>query len=132
MGCFKIIAGEAIKTADHILLIGDNREMVSITGRLLERSGYQVWQAVGLEQAYEMMLKQMPRLIVMECELPDGSGITACRQIRLKKLPVQILLTSNDESDEVAALNAGADDFVKKPYRMEVLLARMNRLQQRS
>ena len=95
----------------------------------MKRNGYQVLTAVGLREAGELLKQQTPHMIVMNCELPDGNGITACRVLREKKLPVRVLLTSNDREDEVYALDAGADDFVKKPYHVDVLLARMKRLQ---
>ena len=112
-----------------VLLIGENRGVVSMTERLLERNGYFVLPAVGLREGKQILRQKMPSLVVMNCELPDGSGIMACREVRQQQLPVKILLTSNELSDEVYALNAGADDFVKKPCHMDVLLARMRRLQ---
>ena len=117
------------KTNTHVLLVGDNRELLALTARLLRRSGYDTSCAVGMKEARQTALETPPQLIVMDCDLPDGSGMCACRRLRQEKLPVRILLTSNDAGDELNALNAGADDFVKKPYRMEVLLARMKRLQ---
>lgn len=117
-------------TAFRVLLIGENRELVAMTGRLLRRSGYQTDLAVGTAEARQQLLQHTPQLIVMNCSLPDGDGICFCHQLRQDHLPARILLTSNDSADEVRAFEAGADDFVKKPYHVEVLLARLHRLAQ--
>lgn len=101
---------------------------MALTSRLLQRSGWQVQLAWGISEMQTVLQKSTPRLIIMDCELPDGSGIWACQALRKSCVPVKILLTSNDAEDELNALNAGADDFMKKPFRVEVLLARMKRL----
>ena len=117
-------------TAKRVLLVGENRDLVAMTGRLLRRGGYRTDLAVGLKEAREALQKCSQQMIVMDCSLPDGDALAVCRAIRQKQIPVKILLVSSDPADEVKAFEAGADDFVKKPYHVEVLLARMNRLSQ--
>ena len=70
-------------TAKRVLLVGENRDLVVMTGRLLRRGGYRTDLAVGLKEAQEALQKGTQQMIVMDCSLPDGDALAVCRAIRL-------------------------------------------------
>jgi DNA-binding response OmpR family regulator len=92
--------------------------------RMLERRGYSVRMAVGLAGAREWLDDMTPDGIILENELPDGSGLDYCRKLR-KKSGVPILFVSGNREDELPALKAGANDFLKKPCDYDVMIARL-------
>jgi DNA-binding response OmpR family regulator len=113
--------------ASHILLVEDEMKLARFVEMELSYEGYQVSVAhdgfAGLTAARELQ----PNLIVLDWMLPGLSGVEICRRLRSTgdKVPI-ILLTAKDEvSDRVAGLDAGADDYVVKPFSVEELLARV-------
>jgi DNA-binding response OmpR family regulator len=111
--------------ASHILLIEDEMKLARFVELELSYEGYQVSVAhdgfAGLTAARELH----PDLVVLDWMLPGLSGVEICRRLRRDKVPI-ILLTAKDEvSDRVAGLDAGADDYVVKPFSVEELLARV-------
>lgn len=111
-----------------VLLIGETQSIVDVTGRIMSRNGFKVRKTVGASQGEEALAQKQPRLLIMDCELTDGSGIAVCQKLRSTYPTLRILMISNDVRDEVPAFQAGADDFIKKPYYMNVFLARIERL----
>ncbi|NJN39388.1 MAG: response regulator transcription factor [Acaryochloridaceae cyanobacterium CSU_3_4] len=114
-------------TAAHILLVEDETKLAQFVEMELTHEGYQVTVApdgmTGLTAARE----GQPDLILLDWMLPGLSGIEVCRRLRTTgdKVPV-ILLTAKDEiSDRVEGLDAGADDYMVKPFSIEELLARI-------
>lgn len=111
----------------HILLVEDEAKLARFIKLELEFEQYQVTHAAdgltGLTSARELQ----PDLILLDWMLPGVSGLEICRRLRQtgEKVPI-ILLTAKDEvSDRVAGLDAGADDYVVKPFSIEELLARI-------
>ena len=110
-----------------LLIINSSHILMDLTKRILERAGFTVRCAVGLDGAQEQLSDYTPDGIILGNELPDGCGFDYMReQLAEKGIPVMFL--SNSRDDELAALNAGANDFLKRPYDYEVLVTRINRM----
>ena len=107
-----------------ILLIDSSQVLMNITKRILEREGYSVRCAVGYAGAKELLMDYMPNGIIIGKELPDGNGLDYCREIQnINNVPIMLL--SNNKDDELPALQAGAADFLKKPFDYEIMKARV-------
>ena len=107
-----------------LLIIEDDKALKD--GIALSFSGSEVLQAYSLEEA-RRLIDLKPDLAILDINLPDGSGLDFCREIRgFCQTPV-IFLTANDmEIDIVAGLESGADDYITKPFSLAVLRARVN------
>lgn len=112
--------------AYHILLVEDIKELLEYNRKSLEAEGYRVSAARSLAEARTLLKQESPDLAVLDILLPDGSGLDFCRELReILWIPV-LFLTSLDESRQmVEGLEAGGDDYITKPYDIEVLLARI-------
>jgi len=98
---------------------------MDFTKKRLERAGYFVCCAGGLVEARKECGDRKPDGILVESELPDGKGFDFCREVR-NECAVPIMFLSHDKNDELQALRAGANDFLKKPCDYEILLARID------
>src|SRR5580700_12099290 len=95
--------------------------------------GYEVTEARTGEEALEGLSGEMPNLVLLDMNMPGIGGLETCRAIRAgSDIPVIILSVRNSEKDKVAALDAGADDYVTKPFSIEELLARIRAALRRS
>jgi len=112
---------------DHILLVEDDPKLAQFIEAELSLEGYQVTIAPNGMEGLAMARDLQPDLLILDWMLPGISGLDLC--LRLRNTGVQvpvIMLTARDEvPDRVAGLNAGADDYVTKPFSMEELLARV-------
>ncbi len=111
----------------HILLVEDEVKLARFVELELNYEGYQVSIAYDGLTALTAARELHPDLVILDCMLPGVSGLEICRRLRStgNKVPI-ILLTAKDEvSDRVAGLDAGADDYVVKPFSVEELLARV-------
>ncbi len=120
--------------ADHILLIEDNAKLSTFIAGELELEGYTVTIAAHGMDGLTLVRNQPFQLLIVDWMLPGISGVEVCSQLRNTGVEVPIiLLTAKDEvSDRVAGLNAGADDYVTKPFSIEELLARVKAQLRRS
>jgi two-component system, OmpR family, KDP operon response regulator KdpE len=110
----------------NILVVDDEPQIRRVLRSTLSFRGYVITEAVSGEEALESARKAKPDLILMDVNLPGMSGIEACREIRSwSDVPIIILTVRNAERDKVIALDAGADDYVTKPFGIEELLARV-------
>jgi two-component system KDP operon response regulator KdpE len=92
----------------------------------LSTHGYEIAEAKTGEEALEWLRKQPPDLVLLDMNMPGMGGVEACREIRrASDAPIIMLTVRNAERDKVAALDAGADDYVVKPFGIEELLARI-------
>jgi two-component system KDP operon response regulator KdpE len=112
--------------AARILLVDDEVPIQRAVAPLLRARGYAV-DVVGTgTEALESALTQPPDLIVLDLGLPDVEGTEVCRRIRSESaVPIVVLSARGGETDKVAALDLGADDYVTKPFGPEELLARI-------
>ena len=99
----------------------------------LPARGYEVRTATNGKEALDEISKEMPDLIILDLVMPEMSGLDVCKRIReFTTTPVVVLSAKGSESDKVAALDLGADDFVTKPFGMDELLARIRAVLRRS
>lgn len=109
-----------------ILLVEDSVDILNMNASMLELNGYEVLRAENIVKAEECLKNDEPDLIVLDIMLPDGNGIAWCKKIKqYRSVPVLFLSALNESADVVAGLRAGGDDYLAKPYDMEVLLARI-------
>jgi len=108
-----------------LLFISGSRVFMGLMKKLLERAGYSVRCALGLSEAEKQFSDYMPDGVLLERELPDGSGLLYCQTLR-ETCDIPILILSNDKDDELPALSAGASGFLKKPFDFELLKARLD------
>ena len=108
-----------------LLIINSSHVFMNITKKILERADYSVHCAVGVRGAEELIGDFIPDGIILENDLPDGSGLDYCKELR-KNNSIPILFLSSDHEDELPALLAGASDFLKKPFDYDILTARLS------
>jgi len=95
--------------------------------------GYEVTAAASAEEALELFTAPRPNIAVVDLSLPGEDGIWLCERLRERsELPVLVLSVVDEEGEKVRALEAGADDYVTKPFGREYLLARLSALLRRS
>ena len=117
---------------DHILLVEDDRALGRGVALALGGAGRELHLADSLARGRELWKKLEPALVVLDLNLPDGSGLELLREIRGQSAVPVLILTANDlETDQVAGLELGADDYVTKPFSLAVLRARVNNLLRR-
>jgi two-component system KDP operon response regulator KdpE len=113
-------------TSSSILVIDDEPQIRRVLRSTLSFRGYEISEASTGEEGVELARKLKPDLILLDVNLPGISGIEACREIRHSSdAPIIMLTVRNSERDKVVALDAGADDYVTKPFSIEELLARV-------
>ena len=117
----------------RILLVEDDETMVDILKRNLEKWGYLVHVAEDFQNVMQEFQDFEPQLVLMDISLPFYNGYYWCGEIRkVNKVPVIFLSSSGDDMNLVMAINLGADDFVAKPFRMEVLTAKIQAVLRRT
>ena len=112
--------------AARILIVDDEPNIIATVAPLLRARGYEVLSALSGRSALEAVELDKPDLIVLDLGLPDINGVEVCRQVRQTlSTPILVLSARGAEGDKVNALDAGADDYVTKPFGAEELLARI-------
>jgi two-component system KDP operon response regulator KdpE len=113
-------------SAGRILVVDDEPQIRRIMRTTLTGAGYEIDDAKTGEEALEKLRTFRPNLVLLDINMPGMGGLEACKAMRADTNVAIIMLTvRNDESDKVAALDAGADDFVTKPFSTPELLARI-------
>ncbi|MGB0115151.1 MAG: response regulator transcription factor [Ilumatobacteraceae bacterium] len=122
-----------IETA-RILIAEDDRAVRESLVRALQLEGYTVVAANNGADALEAVREAQPDVLLLDVSMPVVDGLTVCRVLRSEenRLPVLMLTARTETSDRVAGLDAGADDYLPKPYDLEELLARVRALLRRS
>src|SRR3979411_3311781 len=109
-----------------ILVADDEPQIRRVLRSTLSSHGYVIIEAKTGEEAVEAVRKEKPDLVLLDVNMPGIGGIAACREIRQSSdAPIIMLTVRNAERDKVLALDAGADDYVVKPFSIEELLARI-------
>jgi len=110
-----------------ILVADDEPQIRRVLRSTLSSHGYVIIEAKSGEEAVEAVRKEKPDLVLLDVNMPGIGGIEACREIRQSSdAPIIMLTVRNAERDKVLALDAGADDYVVKPFGIEELLARIS------
>src|ERR1039457_1681908 len=109
-----------------ILIVDDEPQIRRVMRTTLSSNGYAVIEARSGEETLEILRKERPELVLLDVNMPGMGGLDVCRQIRDQSDVAIIMLTvRNTAHDKVLALDAGADDYVVKPFSIEELLARI-------
>jgi two-component system response regulator MprA len=117
----------------RILVVDDDRAVRESLRRSLAFNGYQVDLAVDGKDALEAVAQRRPDAMVLDVMMPRVDGLEVCRRMRAAgdELPILVLTARDAVSDRVAGLDAGADDYLPKPFALEELLARLRALLRR-
>jgi two-component system, OmpR family, KDP operon response regulator KdpE len=109
-----------------VLLVEDERHIRRFLRTSLEAEGWRVFEAETLRQGLVDAATRKPDLVIADLGLPDGDGVDLIRELRTwSSVPVLVLSARSDEGDKVRALDAGADDYIEKPFGVSELLARV-------
>ena len=112
--------------AANILVVDDEPQIRRVLRSTLSTQGYVITEAKSGEEALESLRKERPDLVLLDMNMARMGGVETCREIRrTSDAPIIMLTVRNAERDKVAALDAGADDYVVKPFGIEELLARI-------
>ena len=132
-----ILRINSIVTEDrpHVLIVEDEAPLVTMLRYNLESDGYRVSEAVDGEEALLLVAEDPPDLVLLDWMLPSLSGIEVCRRMRrsnpMRTVPIIMLTARGEESDRVRGLDAGADDYITKPFSPRELLARVRAVMRR-
>lgn len=114
------------------LIVEDERQIRHFVRASLETEGWQVFEAGTMKQGLVEAGTRRPDLVIVDLGLPDGDGVDFIRELRSwSGVTVIVLSARSDETDKVRALDAGADDFITKPFGVAELLARVRANQRR-
>ncbi|OKH18461.1 two-component system response regulator RppA [[Limnothrix rosea] IAM M-220] len=118
----------------RILLVDDEKELREALSQVLEREGYVVETAKNGKSGLQLAQGKDYDLLILDWMLPEYSGLTICQKVRAtgKATPVLILTAKDTVDDRVQGLDAGADDYLVKPFELRELLARVRALLRRS
>jgi two-component system KDP operon response regulator KdpE len=117
----------------RVLVVDDEPQILRALQTNLRGAGYEVATAASAEEAVAAAATAPPEAVVLDLVLPDRSGTEVCRELRTwSTVPILVLSALGEEREKVAALDAGADDYVTKPFGMDELLARLRALLRRA
>jgi two-component system KDP operon response regulator KdpE len=117
----------------RILVVDDEPQIVRGLKIILRTAGYTVEAASTKSEALAALAARPPAALVLDLVLPDGGGIEVCEEVRRwSRLPILVLSAVGDEREKVRALDAGADDYVTKPFGTDELMARLRAVLRRS
>jgi two-component system KDP operon response regulator KdpE len=110
----------------RVLVVEDDPEIRTIIQSSLSVEGFTVQTAVSLSEASALILHALPDILVLDLGLPDGDGLSLVQEVRkTRTLPILIVSARHQESQKIQALDAGADDYLVKPFSVGELLARI-------
>ena len=115
-----------------ILLVEDDVKLAEMTKEYLEHNQYDVSLEHDGANAVERILQDKPDLVILDLMLPNKDGISICREVRQDyENPILIVTARDDEVDEIVSIEIGADDYITKPIKPRILLARISNLLRR-
>jgi len=116
----------------RILTIDDEKQIRKLLKIGLEAEGFEVADAANAADGVDAVVKQKPDLVLLDLNLPDGYGLDVLKKIReFSEVPVIVLSVKDKEADKIELLEAGADDYITKPFGMGELLARIRAILRR-
>src|SRR5437762_6543834 len=117
------------QTSARILVVDDARENRTLIERLLTGHGYIVETAAGGEAALECIARSAPDLILLDVQMPGPDGFEVCRRVKTdpatRLIPVVLITALSDKRSRIEGIEAGAEDFIDKPFDAEELRARI-------
>src|SRR5918911_3540642 len=120
--------------APKVLVVEDDRDLLSVLQRILTNEGYKVRSAFDGEAGLAAALDYSPDLLILDVGLPVRSGVEVARELRARgfRAPMLMLTARSSVSDRVSGLDAGADDYLPKPFEFPELVARVKALLRRA
>lgn len=119
--------------AYKILIIDDDKDILTIITDMLSGYGYEVTTATSADEAFDLLSKSAFHLLLLDINLPDSDGFEICRQLReVSTVPVIFASARTSEDDRVTGYSIGGDDYLPKPYSMKELLVRVQALLRRT
>ena len=117
----------------RVLVVDDEPQIVRGLRVVLRNAGFQVDSAATKEEALDLLAHRPPDAVLLDLVLPDGSGVDVTREVRTwSNVPIVVVSAVGDEREKVRALDAGADDYVMKPFGSDELTARLRAVLRRS
>jgi len=122
------------QNCNTILLVEDNPKILAMNTKALVRHGYKVVQAETISRAKAIFESETPSLIILDIMLPDGSGLELCEEIRAsnKSIPILFLSALGSGADVKTGYETGGDDYLPKPYDLDMLITRVKALLRRA
>lgn len=118
---------------EKILLLEDDLSLINGLSFALKKQGYELDNARTVKEAQAFWKAENYDMLVIDVTLPDGSGFDFCREVRqISKVPIIFLTALDDEINTIMGLDMGADDYITKPFKLGVLLSRINALLRRA
>lgn len=116
----------------HVLIVEDDERLATLTADYLKSNGLSVSIIANGNEAIRRIPAEQPDLVVLDLMLPGADGLTVCREVRRTfKNPILMLTARTDDMDQILGLEMGADDYVPKPVKPRLLLARIRALLRR-
>ncbi len=122
--------------SERILVVEDEESILDVLTQALKRQGYEVYSALDGDKALDLASLLKPDIVILDIMLPEMDGWEVCRRLKSSpetlKIPIIMLTARREEKDVVEGLNIGADDYVKKPFSLAELLARIKAILKRT
>lgn len=116
-----------------IMLVEDDATITEVLKRQLGRWGYQVCAQTDFDRVMDTFMQWKPDLVLMDLSLPYFNGYYWCSEIRkISQTPIIVISSAGDDMNLVMAINMGADDFIAKPFSMEVIIAKIQAVLRRT
>ena len=116
-----------------LLLLEDDLSLITGLSSALQRAGYELDVARTIREANATWADGKYDLLILDVELPDGSGFEICKKVRqISKVPIIFLTASDEEISIIMGLDIGGDDYITKPFKLGVLMSRINALLRRA
>jgi two-component system KDP operon response regulator KdpE len=117
----------------RVLVCDDELQILRALRVVLRDAGFEVTATATAEEALDAAAVHPPNAAIIDLVLPDGDGVEVCARLReWSQMPIVVLSAIGDESEKIRALNAGADDYVEKPFNPGELIARLNAVLRRA
>ncbi len=116
-----------------ILIVDDDADLSMLIQDMLEDNGYASLYAASIDEAYEVLTDNRCDLILLDINLPDGTGFTLCQELRQSsQIPIIFASARTSEDDKVNGLDMGGDDYIAKPYSLKELMSRIRSILRRT
>ena len=116
-----------------ILIVEDDKSLINGLSFAIKKQGYELDIVRTSAEADKIWGNRKYDLVILDVSLPDGSGFDICRKIReVSKVPIIFLTAADEETDIIMGLDIGGDDYITKPFKLSVLMSRINAILRRS